>query len=168
MTVRRANLGDTSVLGKLGSRLALQHFDYDQQRFTLPDQIIKKYEEFLANYIESPDAIVLILEINGEIGGYALVGFEDYSLLELLDKSAWLHDIYLDVRARGKNAGKFFLDAIVETVRQQGSDNLMLSVSPHNERARKIFTEYGFRPTMLEMRLDFEDAENKKLNGRSL
>lgn len=157
--IRRASVTDISALGELGSRLALQHQDYDQLRFTLLEPIVAKHEEFFTAQIKNKDAIVLILEINGEIGGYALIGFEEYSFLELLAKSAWLHDIYLNESARGKNAGKMFLDAIVKIVREYGSDNLMLSVSPHNERARKIFTQYGFRPTMLEMRLDFEDEE---------
>lgn len=67
----------------------------------------------------------------------------------------WLHDIYIDESARGKNIGRQLLDAAVEAARELGSRSLMLSVSPKNETANKLFKAYGFRPTMTEMRLDF-------------
>lgn len=156
LKIRRACVEDVPALGKLGSELALQHHGYDKRRFTLFEPLEETYTDFFANEINNKESIVLILEINEEVCGYAFIRFEPSSLVELYQAGAWLHDIYLTETARGKGISQRFFDAILREAKHLGSDHLMLSVSPHNTTAQKFFEKCGFRPTMLEMRLDFE------------
>lgn len=155
LKIRRAFVEDVPALGKLGSELALQHHGYDKRRFTLFEPLEEIHSNFFANEIANKESVVLILEINEEICGYAFIRFEPSSFVELYQAGAWLHDIYLTEPARGKGVSKRFFDAILEEARHLGSDHLMLSVSPHNTTAQKFFARYNFRPTLVEMRLDF-------------
>jgi len=139
LNIRRAAAEDLDALGKLGGELVFQHVAYDKLRFQPTASIVEDYTEFFKNEIANESSVVLIAELDAEIVGYACIRFEAASFVELLAAGAWLHDIYL-----------------VEAARNLGSDNLMLSVSPHNRVARKFFERHGFRPTMQEMRLDFE------------
>ena len=159
--IRRATVEDLPILSRLASRLALQHQDYDRQRFKLPEPLIEEHGKFFAEQLADENAILLVLELNSEIAGYAFIRVEPASFAELLDESVWLHDIFLDEAVRGKNAGKLLLDAVIETSREIGFGALMLSVSPQNEQAQKLFSQNGFRSTLIEMRLDFEKEENK-------
>lgn len=156
LKIRRARAEDVLALGELGSKLALQHYGYDQLRFTMFQPLEENHRDFFANEITNQESVVLMLEINKEICGYAFIRLEPSSLVELYQTGAWLHDIYLTEKTRGKSVSKRFFEAILNEARQLGSDHLMLSVSPHNTTARKFFERFGFRPTLLEMRLDFE------------
>jgi GNAT superfamily N-acetyltransferase len=161
LKIRRARVEDIPTLGKLGSELALQHYGYDKLRFTMFQPLEENHSDFFANEITDKESVVLILEINDEVCGYAFIRLEPSSLVELYQAGAWLHDVYLTETARGKGVSKRFFDAILSEARLLGSDHLMLSVSPHNTTAQKFFVRCGFRPTMLEMRLDFETDVEK-------
>lgn len=161
LKIRRATIEDVSALGKLGSKLALQHIGYDKSRFTPVEPLEESHTAFFAGEIKNEKTVILILELDGEIAGYAFLRFEPASFVELIAAGAWLHDIYLTEAARGKGAGSLFFDEIIIEARKMNSKSLMLSVSPHNTTARKFFEQYGFRPTMQEMRLDFKPDEEK-------
>lgn len=156
LKIRRAAAEDLDALGKLGGELVFQHVAYDKLRFKPPATIVEDYTEFFKNEIANESSVVLIAELDAEIVGYAFIRFEAASFVELLAAGAWLHDIYLVEAARGKGVSEPFFAAIIEAAQNLGSASLMLSVSPHNSVARKFFERHGFRPTMQEMRLDFE------------
>lgn len=162
LKIRRAATGDLDALGRLGSELARQHIGYDKLRFSPNDPKAKSFSEFFAGEIENENSVILIAELSGKIVGHAFIRFEPYSFIDLLNAGAWLHDVYLVESARGKSVSKPFFEAIIEEAHNLDSDSLMLSVSPHKRVARKFFEQNGFRQTMQEMCLDFENEENKK------
>lgn len=152
--IRSATTADLSALGVLGAALARQHYTYDTSRFAFFEKIEGVFAEFFAAQIEREDATVIVAEQNGTIIGYAYVAVEHESVTSILERSAWLHDIYLLPEARGTGAGTQLLDASINAARTLGSRGLMISVSPHNSTARDLFLRRGFRPTMEEMRLE--------------
>ena len=160
-TIRRATIEDLPSLVEFAVKLIRQHQAYDADRFTAFEPLADKYAEFFSDQSENRQAAILVAKLENRIVGYAFLKIEEESFLDVRTATVWLHDIYLDEAARGQQIGARLLDAAVEAARDLGSGSMMLSVSPHNERARKIFQQYGFRPTMLEMRLDFGNEENK-------
>ncbi|MCD9185364.1 MAG: GNAT family N-acetyltransferase [Pyrinomonadaceae bacterium] len=151
--IRRADSGDAKKVGELAYKLAVQHRDYDAKRFSVfaePEQI----EQFYGRQTQTNNAAVLVAELEKEIVGFAYLAFEARNYEELLENAVWLHDIYIEEAARGKNAGKLLIEASVETARELGGDKLMLSVAAKNEFARNFFEMQGFKPTMVEMMLD--------------
>ena len=153
VTVRHATKADARRVAELAVRLVVQHENYDSRRFSrLYDEA--QAEWYYANQTDAADAAVLVAEIENEIVGFAYVQYEAKNYPELLETAAWLHDIYIEETARGKNAGKLLIEKSIEIARELGADKLMLSVAAKNEIGGAFFEHRGFRATMIEMMLD--------------
>lgn len=152
--VRRATLSDLPLLGSLGAQLARLHHAYDSRRFKLFEPVEAEFSRFYGEQLARGDAAILVAELEGKVVGYAFVSVEPESFVDALAVAAWIHDIYVDELARRRKVGALLLEAAVEAARELGSSCVMLSVSPQNEGARRMFERHGFRLTMQEMRME--------------
>jgi GNAT superfamily N-acetyltransferase len=155
LQIRRATIEDLPALVNFAVKLIRQHQTYDADRFTAVEPLEDEYAKFFPEQLKNKQAVILVGALEKQITGYAFLKIEDESFLDVRAATVWLHDIYIDESARGAKLGMQLLAAAVEAARDLGSSSLMLSVSPKNETANKLFKAYGFRPTMTEMRLDF-------------
>ncbi|MBS1792877.1 MAG: GNAT family N-acetyltransferase [Acidobacteria bacterium] len=153
VTVRRARREDARAIAELAIDLVIQHQNYDARRFSRLAST-EQAEWFYGNQTDAQDAAVLVAESDGAVVGFAYIGFEARNFAALLENAAWLHDIYVDQAARGKNAGRLLIEKAIEAAKELGADKLLLSVAAQNEFAREFFERQGFRPTMIEMMLD--------------
>lgn len=154
--IRRAEERDLETLGRLGAALARRHVGFDARRFSVREPAEPVFRAFFANELSNERAAVLLAEAGGLPVGYAFVRQEEASLEDLRGPGAWLHDIYIEESWQGRGVGRALLAAAREAAKALGSDHLMLSVSPHNETGRRLFARAGFRPTMVEMRLELD------------
>lgn len=158
-SVRFARPSDLDAVAMLAVALGRQHAGYDPHRFALehfapPASVAGTYRDFFAEQLERPDAAVLVAEgADDRAVGYAFVRLEEASFLDLCPPSGWLHDLYLDPAARGRGLGTQLLDAALAHLRNLGASTLMLSASPRNDGARRLFAARGFAPTMIEYTL---------------
>jgi ribosomal protein S18 acetylase RimI-like enzyme len=156
VTVRRASLKDAPAIAEMALKLVAQHQSYDPHRFArLYDE--RQAEWFYGKQTEAAEAAVLVAEIENEIIGFAYVQYEAKNYAEMLERAAWLHDIYVEKNARGQNAGKMLIEKSIEAAKNLGAEKLMLTVAAKNEAARIFFERSGFETTMLEMMLDLTD-----------
>jgi ribosomal protein S18 acetylase RimI-like enzyme len=158
--VRPATPSDIEALAILASKLARQHASYDPLRFQFPEPAELEFEAFLRKELASDTVGLTVAEFDGNIAGYVFVRLEPASLVDLCGPAAWIHDIYVEEDARGMTVGKALLDAAIDTARGWGADSVMLSVSPKNKRAARLFAALGFRPTMQEMRLELNGNDD--------
>jgi len=96
---------------------------------------------------------VFVAEIDGKVVGFAYLQYEERNYVDLLEKAARLHDMYVAEEARGSGAGRLLIQAAVDAAKEFGADKLVLSVAAKNEYARAFFERSGFRSTMIEMML---------------
>lgn len=157
--VRRATKKDARAVAEFAIKLFAQHRQYDSRRFA-EIASVEGAEQFYASQTERKDAAVLVAEIENRIVGFAYIQYEKLNYSGLLENAAWLHDIYIDERERGHDAGKSLIEKAIEIGKELGADKLMLSVAARNEYAKEFFSNSGFRATMVEMMLDLTD-ENK-------
>ena len=156
VTVRRAIREDARKIAEMAVKLVRQHENYDPLRFArLYDE--RQAEWFYGEQTKAEGSAVLVAELDGEVIGFAYVAYEAKDYANLIKKSAWLHDIYIDERARGLNAGKFLIEKSIEVALELGADKLMLSVAAKNGIAQRFFERSGFRETMVEMMLDLTE-----------
>lgn len=92
------------------------------------------------NFIDSLAAGYLarvLREADGEVMGYfiAMKGVDEMHLLNLTVAPA----------AQGRGHGRSMLDALVALCRTMHARQLWLEVRESNERARSLYTHYGFR-----------------------
>ena len=152
--IRQAEAGDLAILAGFGLALGQVHVAFDSRRFLVPEGGAQAWRAFFGDEIEKPETVFLLAEEETAPVGYAFVRLEPPSMLALCGASAWLHDVYVDPRYRGRGAGRQLIDAAIEAARRLGSTNLMLGVSPSNTVARKFYERLGMRATMIEMRLE--------------
>jgi ribosomal protein S18 acetylase RimI-like enzyme len=155
--IRKAGLLDVPDLSRMGVELARLHSSFDAKRFAIREFTETDFEQFFAEQLGNPNAVLLVVEQDGRVVGYAFIRMEGESLEELRGRGAWLHDLFVEPQARRNTIGRDLVSASIDTARSLGSDSLMLAVSPKNEHARRLFEDFGLRTTMLEMRLELGD-----------
>ena len=89
--------------------------------------------------------------------GCHLFGWKNGSLLSISSEVAWLHDIFIDEKGRGKGGGKLLLNAAIQAAKSLGSTRLMLHVAPQNKLGQEVFKSVGFELVMHEMMLDLTE-----------
>jgi ribosomal protein S18 acetylase RimI-like enzyme len=154
--IRPAEIRDLPTLSDFARALAHIHIQIDDRRFVVPDGSEHAFFQFFSGELERPEAVVLIAENDSIPIGYAFVRMEPATIEGLCKASAWLHDLYVDPRFRGRGAGRQLVLGAIESAKHLGSSSLMLAVSPTNTQARRLYDGLGMRPTMVEMRLDFD------------
>lgn len=151
-TIRPASTRDLPALGRLGALLVRIHHDYDPKRFIAAGpQTEQGYASFLGTQLENPSAVVLAAERNGEVIGYSYAGLEGRDYMALRGPAGALYDIVVDPAHRRKGIGRMLLEATLAALEVRGASQAVLSTAERNEPAQKLFTEAGFRRTMLEM-----------------
>jgi GNAT superfamily N-acetyltransferase len=151
--VRQATRKDARRVAEMAIKLALQHKDYDSQRFSELAPL-EQAEQYYGSQTETTDAAILVAELNSEIVGFTFIQYEAKDYANLLENAAWLHDIYIEEPARGQNAGNLLMENSIKAAKELGADKLMLSVAAKNEFANEFFKQNGFRKTMVEMMLE--------------
>ena len=156
--VRRAVKEDARTIAEFAIKLFAQHLEYDSRRFA-EIASIEGAEHFYGNQTEVKDAAVLVAEIENKIVGFAYLQYEAMDYANLLENAVWLHDLYVDERMRGQNAGNLLIEKSIEVAKELGANKLMLSVAAKNEYAKAFFRLSGFRETMVEMMLSLTEAD---------
>jgi GNAT superfamily N-acetyltransferase len=156
--IRPAQVADLEAVASLAIALGRQHAGYAPHRFRLepfasPTSLAHTYRDFFVEQLARPDVIILVADAERRIVGYTFGRLEGASFLDLCPPSGWLHDLYLDPNVRGRGLGGQLLDATLTQLRDLGADLLMLSASPRNESACRLFASRGFAPTMTEYSL---------------
>ena len=156
VAVRRATRDDANRIAILAMKLVEQHVRYDPVRFARL-ATLEGMAGFYGGQTDADEAVVVVAELEGEIIGFAYIGYEERSYEDLAEKSAWIHDIYVDETTRGSGAGKALIDAAREFAKEFGARKLMLSVAAKNLDGQSFFKEVGFETTMHEMMLVVDD-----------
>lgn len=157
--VRRATPADLPAVGRLGALLVAAHYDFDKKRFIAPTrQTAPGYASFLGSQLEQPNVVVLVAVENDEVIGYTYAGVEGRDWMSLRGRAGVLYDIIVDPERRRRGVGRMLLDATMESLESFGAPQLVLSTAERNVAAQRLFASAGFRPTMIEMTRDLDDA----------
>lgn len=152
MAVRRAGPEDAAAIAEFALRLFAQHREYDPERFADLGNLAGA-ERYYGSRITADEGVVLVAENEREVVGFLYAEFEEINYAELLKSALWVHDLFVDPRARRTGAGKALIDEAANAGRRFGADKLVLTVAAKNEFARSFFKKRGFRETMVEMTL---------------
>jgi len=159
IAIRPATAFDREALGRFGGALMRQHHDADPRRFIRVEHPEAGYGRFLVSQLSDPDSLVMVAELDGTVTGYVYAALESMNWMDLRGPSGIVHDIYVDERARRQGAGRALMEAAIGWIRSKGVSQVVLKTMSGNERAQRLFTAAGFRPTMIEMTRDDPDHE---------
>ncbi|AZB00267.1 GNAT family N-acetyltransferase [Chryseobacterium joostei] len=108
----------------------------------------------LNEFIQSPDATLIVVEDNNEIvaSGYALIkkSDKDYNNFK---SYAYLGFMYVKPEYRGKGINKVITDELVNWAKSRNISEVRLDVYAQNASAIKAYEKAGFEPLILTMRL---------------
>jgi ribosomal protein S18 acetylase RimI-like enzyme len=147
-TPTRAELHDVAPLA---AKLVRMHHAFDPDRFMLLEPLEVGYEHYLAGELRSADAVILTAIEAGAFVGYAYGRIEPRDWNSLLDRSGFIHDLYVDDAARGRGLGTLLAKRMIAALEAKGAPRIVLCTAHKNEAAQRFFASLGFRPTMLEM-----------------
>jgi GNAT superfamily N-acetyltransferase len=150
--IRPATVADAAALGELGALLVRGHYEFDPQRFMRPAPGIEQgYGTFLTSQLGRDDAIVMVAERDGEVGGYVYATLEDRSWRELRDACGYIEDIVVHDTERRGGVATLLMNAAMEWLRSRGAPRVLLLSATPNAGAQELFSRLGFRRTMVEM-----------------
>jgi GNAT superfamily N-acetyltransferase len=157
--IRAAVPEDRPALGRFGAALMRQHHASDPRRFILTDHPEEGYGRFLVSMLSDDDVLVRVAERSDGVVGYVFASIEGTSWRDLRGPCGFIHDVFVDDRARREGAGEALLRAAVDWIHSRGMTQVVLWSKTGNASAQHLFTKLGFRATMHEMTLDVATSE---------
>lgn len=154
--IRPARKSDEETVGRFGAALMRQHHASDPRRFLMVDHPEAGYGRFLVSQLSDNDCFVAVAEDSDAVIGYVFAEVGGTSWKDLRGPGGFIHDIYVDERARGQGAGSELMRAALEWIHSKGMSQTVLFSKSGNESAQRLFAKMGFRDTMVEMTRDQE------------
>ena len=138
MNVRKASKQDA---GKL-LELIEQKAEFDRSMKGFDGQISTTVEKIQRTLFgESPFAHALLLEVNGEVLGFALFHYRYSSFSG--EPSIWLDDLLVDGNSRSKGYGAELMQALKLEGEKALASHISWTASPYNTKAHKFYTRFG-------------------------
>lgn len=162
INLRPATPSDEAALGRYGAALMRQHHASDPRRFILTDRPEAGYGRFLVSQIGNSDCLVLVAELTNQVVGYVFADIESTSWKDLRGPCGYIHDVYVDERARGQGTGRELMRAAITWIHSRGRSQVVLWSKSGNDAAQRLFAGLGFRDTMIEMTLDAETSPHSE------
>jgi len=159
--IRPARASDEAALGRYGGALMRQHHQFDPDRFITIENPEAGYGRFLVSQIGEDDTVVLVAERRDEVVGYVFAALEPMSWKELRAACGFIHDVFVDERARRGGVGGQLVTAAAEWLRSRGMPRVVLQSAAKNAAAQRLFERLGFRHTMVEMTLELGAASRE-------
>jgi ribosomal protein S18 acetylase RimI-like enzyme len=151
ITVREAKIEELETLLEFEQGVVEAERPFDS---TLRTGEIHYYD--LAKLIESPLSAVFVAELDGDLiaSGYVLEKeAKDYLKHE---HYAYLGFMYVKPEYRRKGVNQQILDALLNWAKERKLTEIRLEVYSQNLSALKAYEKAGFKPLLLEMRLEIE------------
>jgi ribosomal protein S18 acetylase RimI-like enzyme len=157
--IRRATAADLPTIGRLGALLVRTHHAFDPKRFiAATSQTEAGYASFLGSQLDEPNVAVLVAVQDVEVIGYTYAGVEGRDYMSLRGPAGVLYDIIVDPERRRHGVGRMLLDATLAFFKSRGAPSAVLSTAERNVGAQRLFASAGFRPTMVEMTRELDEA----------
>ena len=151
-SIRRANLADFPKILEI-ERASFGRHAYDRNLF--------------ADYLHRCGDLFLVAEQDGRVCGYVLTCIASRQSGVASGRRAELVSVAVAPESRGTGAAKALLDSTLRRLRRRGVARLSLTVRVANERARFLYTKYGFEKVRI-VRGYYEDGQDGLLMAKYL
>lgn len=150
--IRSAQKSDLQTLLRFEQGIVTAERPYDH---TLKPDPISYYD--IAAMLDAPDSEVAVAELNGQLigSGYAQRKASRHYLEP--EFHAFIGFLYVDPNYRGQGVNQKVLDHLFEWARQNNLPEIHLTVYPDNAPAIRAYEKVGFKPYIMEMRLNLDE-----------
>jgi ribosomal protein S18 acetylase RimI-like enzyme len=107
----------------------------------------QQFDELLPDGIATPEMVLLVGEIDGQVVGWVWVGATPRER-----PGWWIYDIEVGAEFRGAGYGRTLLGVAEDEARRAGVDSIGLNVFGGNDVARALYDSAGYQVTSAQMR----------------
>lgn len=141
--VRAANTSDLEQLNELMYLLHDEHHQFEPEHFKTAEEI--EQEKSIARYIDGPDCVVFVAEVESIIVGFVTGHFcELVSTVSKPVQMGSIDELYILPSYRKQSIAKELCQKIEQRFAEYGVTQLFVEVWNFNERALNFYMEGGF------------------------
>ncbi|MDR0266138.1 MAG: GNAT family N-acetyltransferase [Sphingobacterium sp.] len=145
----RENEVDTLIEFEQGIVEAERPFDN-----TLKEGEIHYYD--LLELIRSEEAEVLVAVVEDQLVGSGYAKLLDAKPYQKFKKYAYLGFMYVKPAYRGQGINKLILERLISWAKEKNISEVRLQVYDENTIAKNAYRKVGFKPNLLEMRMEID------------
>ena len=149
IVIRQAKPEEIDILLEFEKGIIVAERPFDN---TLKEGEIHYYD--LLELISSPKAELLVAEVAGELVGSGYAKILEAKNYHKHREYAYLGFMYVKPAFRGKGVNKKIIDGLFLWSKNKGLSEIRLEVYDENEAAKKAYYKLGFKPNLLEMRIE--------------
>ena len=150
-SIRTAQKADVPIIVEGWKELMRANLRYDPVAFATKRNAAATYRKFLLKKMKSRNARVFVAEFGGKTVGYLIAGVEKLPPVYVIDREAYVLEIFVKRAFRGNGIGTKLLAAACAWGRKRGLRQLGLTVNIKNARARKVYANFGLKDLTLKM-----------------
>ncbi len=145
MEIRLATPEDALTLAALSHHVHDLHVEAEPERYSEREDA--SVAEQFGELVESPVTEVLLVELDGQAVGYAVVAGVECPPRRFAPARRWaqVDQIAVAPDARRTGVGRALMDAAAQSARRRGYPEVQLDVRAHNEGARAFYESLGYR-----------------------
>ncbi|WP_104383315.1 GNAT family N-acetyltransferase [Sphingobacterium sp. HMA12] len=119
---------------------------------TLKEGEIHYYD--LLELIKSPEAEVLVAVVDNDLVGSGYAKIVDAKPYQKFTRYVHLGFMYVKPEHRGQGINKLILEALLSWAKEKNISEVRLQVYDQNDSAIIAYSKVGFKPNLLEMRIE--------------
>jgi len=146
LTIRRADPADARLLAELGARTFSDTFAADNTPDDMAAYLAFAFGPAIqAAELADPRNTFLIVEVGGEVAGYAHLRAGEAPGCVSADRPVEIVRLYASRECQGRGIGAALMRACFEAAQASGGGTVWLGVWERNARARAFYDRWGFR-----------------------
>ncbi|MFB2878775.1 N-acetyltransferase family protein [Floridanema aerugineum] len=158
MLIRRAKQSDIPAILPMVGKICALHETWDAAKYGFLPNPAQRYEGWLSKLVKSDRTVFLVAEDETKalLAGFLVATIEREIPIYRLKEFAFIHDLWVEPEYRRTGVARQLVMETIEQFQKMGVEQIRLDTAAINEAARKLFSECGFRPSVVEMLIELE------------
>jgi ribosomal protein S18 acetylase RimI-like enzyme len=156
MTIRPAIPEDVPQVLPMVAAIARLHESWDPAKYGYLPKPQEMYRSWLASRARDRQSVFLVAERETKVVGFIVGTIEREIPIYRVERFGFFHDLWVEPDYRHEGIGRQMTMLAVEKFRELGVPQVRCDTAWLNEPARKLFESCGFRPSIVEMLLEFQ------------
>ncbi|XWK89496.1 MAG: GNAT family N-acetyltransferase [Phormidium sp.] len=158
MQIRRAKQSDIPAILPMVGKICALHETWDAAKYGFLPNPAQRYDGWLSKLVKSDRTVFLVAEDETKalLAGFLVATIEREIPIYRLKEFAFIHDLWVEPEYRRTGVARQLVMETIEQFQKMGVAQIRLDTAANNEAARKLFSECGFRPSVVEMLIELE------------
>ncbi|MBE9225394.1 GNAT family N-acetyltransferase [Phormidium sp. LEGE 05292] len=158
MLIRPAKQSDIPAVLPMVGKICALHETWDAAKYGFLPNPAQRYDGWLGKLVNSDRTVFLVAEdqTKEQIAGFLVATIEREIPIYRLKEYAFIHDLWVESEYRRSGVARQLVMQTIEQFQKMGVEQIRLDTAAKNDAARKLFSECGFRPSVVEMLIELE------------